>query len=104
MPVSCDLVIELGHNLGLKVVAEGVEAQTTVELLMTLGYNWLRGTFSASRSRRRNSKPGSPTTNASMSSVGRSRPAGEADSHRHGPEPDIRRRSRSGLPRSSPIA
>jgi diguanylate cyclase (GGDEF)-like protein/PAS domain S-box-containing protein len=36
-------VIELGHNLGLQVVAEGVEAQTTVERLAGMGCDYVQG-------------------------------------------------------------
>ena len=36
-------VIDLGHNLGLQVVAEGVEEQTTVELLADLGCDYVQG-------------------------------------------------------------
>jgi diguanylate cyclase (GGDEF)-like protein/PAS domain S-box-containing protein len=36
-------VIDLGHNLGLQVVAEGVEAQTTVERLAAMGCDSAQG-------------------------------------------------------------
>jgi diguanylate cyclase len=35
--------IELGHTLGLEVVAEGVEDQATLDLLRTLGCNMAQG-------------------------------------------------------------
>ena len=38
-------VIDLGHNLGLQVVAEGVEAQTTVERLADLGCDYVQGFY-----------------------------------------------------------
>ncbi|MCG8614455.1 MAG: EAL domain-containing protein [Pseudomonadales bacterium] len=37
--------IELGHNLGLKVVAEGVENQESVKILETLGCDTLQGYY-----------------------------------------------------------
>jgi diguanylate cyclase (GGDEF)-like protein/PAS domain S-box-containing protein len=36
-------IIDLGHNLGLQVVAEGVEDQATVELLTTMGCDYVQG-------------------------------------------------------------
>ncbi len=36
---------ELGHNLGLSVVAEGVEDQRTLELLGTIGCDGAQGYF-----------------------------------------------------------
>lgn len=36
-------VIELGHNLGLRVVAEGVETQETLDVLTTLGCDEVQG-------------------------------------------------------------
>ncbi len=36
-------VIDLGHNLGMQVVAEGVEAQSTVERLADLGCDYVQG-------------------------------------------------------------
>jgi len=36
-------IIELGHNLDLQVVAEGVEDQATVDLLTTLGCDYAQG-------------------------------------------------------------
>jgi diguanylate cyclase (GGDEF)-like protein/PAS domain S-box-containing protein len=38
-------VIDLGHNLGLQVVAEGVEARTTVERLADLGCDYAQGFY-----------------------------------------------------------
>ena len=40
-------VIDLGHNLGLQVVAEGVEDQATVELLTTMGCDYVQGFYFA---------------------------------------------------------
>jgi EAL domain-containing protein (putative c-di-GMP-specific phosphodiesterase class I) len=36
-------VVDLGHNLGLQVVAEGVEDQSTIERLATLGCDQVQG-------------------------------------------------------------
>ena len=36
-------IIDLGHNLGLRVVAEGVEDRATVELLATMGCDYVQG-------------------------------------------------------------
>jgi diguanylate cyclase len=36
-------VIELAHNLDLRVIAEGVEDQPTVELLQSLGCDYAQG-------------------------------------------------------------
>ncbi len=38
-------VIELGHNLGLRVVAEGVEDQVTLDLLTSWGCDLVQGFF-----------------------------------------------------------
>ncbi len=38
-------VIDLGHNLGLKVVAEGIESQELLETLTTLGCDEIQGYF-----------------------------------------------------------
>ncbi len=38
-------IIELGHNLGLKVVAEGVENQTVLNRLTTLGCDYAQGYY-----------------------------------------------------------
>jgi len=38
-------IIELGHNLGLKVVAEGVENQTVLERLTALGCDYAQGYY-----------------------------------------------------------
>jgi EAL domain-containing protein (putative c-di-GMP-specific phosphodiesterase class I) len=37
--------IELAHNLGLRVVAEGVETQAVYELLVELGCDIIQGYF-----------------------------------------------------------
>jgi EAL domain-containing protein (putative c-di-GMP-specific phosphodiesterase class I) len=36
-------VIELGHNLGLEVAAEGVESQTVLDMLRGLHCDWAQG-------------------------------------------------------------
>jgi EAL domain-containing protein (putative c-di-GMP-specific phosphodiesterase class I) len=41
-------IITLGHNLGMKVVAEGVELQPQIELLRQLGCDEVQG-FSQGR-------------------------------------------------------
>lgn len=38
-------IIELGHNLGLKVVAEGVESKATLDSLAALGCDYCQGYF-----------------------------------------------------------
>jgi EAL domain-containing protein (putative c-di-GMP-specific phosphodiesterase class I) len=38
-------VIDLGHNLGLKVVAEGIETQELLESLTALGCDEIQGYF-----------------------------------------------------------
>jgi EAL domain-containing protein (putative c-di-GMP-specific phosphodiesterase class I) len=38
-------IIDLGHNLGLKVVAEGVEDKATADYLKTLGCDLLQGYY-----------------------------------------------------------
>jgi len=38
-------VIELGHNMGLRVVAEGVENRETWEKLVTLGCDLVQGHY-----------------------------------------------------------
>ena len=43
MPASSVLTIELGHNLGLKVVAEGVEEADTLLMLRALGCDYAQG-------------------------------------------------------------
>ena len=43
--------IDLAHNLGLKVVAEGVENVETLKLLRELGCDLAQGTTSAGRDR-----------------------------------------------------
>ena len=37
--------IELAHNLGLEIVAEGVEDQATLDLLRTLGCDAVQGYY-----------------------------------------------------------
>ena len=38
-------VVDLGHNLGLQVVAEGVQDQETWDLLTTMGCDLAQGYF-----------------------------------------------------------
>jgi EAL domain-containing protein (putative c-di-GMP-specific phosphodiesterase class I) len=38
-------IIELGHNMGLKVVAEGVENRETWDMLATLGCDLAQGNY-----------------------------------------------------------
>ena len=42
---SCASTIELGHALGLRVVAEGIEDSATLELLAELGCDLAQGYF-----------------------------------------------------------
>jgi EAL domain-containing protein (putative c-di-GMP-specific phosphodiesterase class I) len=45
---ECDLVrstIELGHAMGLRIVAEGIEDRTTLDLLSELGCDVAQGYF-----------------------------------------------------------
>ncbi len=37
--------IDLGHNMGLRVVAEGIESEATLELLARMGCNQGQGYF-----------------------------------------------------------
>ncbi|RZI72382.1 MAG: EAL domain-containing protein [Pseudomonas sp.] len=40
-------IINLGHNLGLHVTAEGVETQAQLDILQTLGCDQIQGYFVA---------------------------------------------------------
>ena len=54
-------LIELGHDLGMTLVAEGVETQTALIALAGLGCDVARATTSAARSPPMPSTPGSPS-------------------------------------------
>ena len=40
-----ETIIFMAHNLGLKVVAEGVETEAQLDLLCELGCDWVQGYF-----------------------------------------------------------